>query len=81
MSESYDRIGSAGSDKLCQDGVVVGWGGGCSAENKDQLKIELINILKTHDSGENTLDHHDLHFCFDLKADLEFKLGFDLGLA
>ena len=61
--------------------VVVGCGVvGTPSEFKDQLKIELINIRKTHDSGENTLDHHDLHFCFDLKADLEFKLGFDLGL-
>ena len=24
--------------------VVPGWGGGCPAENKDQLKFELIKI-------------------------------------
>ena len=31
------------SENLCLDGVV-GWGGGCPAENKDQLKFELIEI-------------------------------------
>merc|ERR1711954_638978 len=43
----------SGSENFCQDGVVK-WGEGQAAENKDQLKFELIKIrLKNADFKDN----------------------------
>ena len=43
LTESPACLENFRSENLCQD-EVVGWGEGCPADYKDQLKFELIKI-------------------------------------